>query len=492
MKSEIPKEPSDQQEVGVKKDAQEINQSDVHMDSVMVHNDINGLSNGMDDEVDNINNVDKDFNADYLQSQPSEIQEEHLGTEHYQNTHIESTPHFSSADGNTRHLYNDVYFEAEDLDKIAPPEFSIQDFEEAQDMAEQSIEPFIATEEADLLQQAIDTIPPIQIAPKLTAVEDDIRYEPQLNSDPSLFNEHFSATPDTEEVVKTEDHSVATKRLSLKKRVRGSKLGMGWFQGFSLFIALLVFIALAIFAYFMLGERPLYDGDIPKYVLVGNEESGAMAALNPALPEEIRKQYIYIPKVERSDNRALLQDRPILDQQKETKVTKVELASSGNGSDDVIISEEAIVTHDNNSSLELLSIDHNAVDSNGAGLSAENLALIEGFILQGDIAYQQGFYVGTDQDDAYYYYQSALAIDPYNTQALQGIANIANAYYVNARNAYNYGSYDVAAQYVALGLAVQPDHSALLQLQQLIEQIVAAQHHSMETGPNYDSFNFNF
>lgn len=416
-------------------------------------------------------------------------------------------------EGNTRHLYNDVTFEPDHLADAEDLEFSIQDGMQAplpQNLLTEkssteeilSEDPllsgkgseFTAVEDVALLEQAIETIPAIHADPKLIIEnEGEIRKEPQLRENHSPSEVHFSATDLPEETVATDaeegidesSEAVAQDQPPVKKQ-KGSKLGMGWFQGFSLFIAFLLFSALAVFAYFMLGDKPLYEGDVPKYVVIGNEDSGAMAALNPAIPEEVRQQYIYVPKVDRSEELALLQERPVLDTpNQDTKVTKVELASNQDGSEEVVISEEKSETHDNG--LSLLSVDHNA-----SGLSAEDLALVDGFLLQGDIAYEQGIYVGVNQDDAYYYYQSALALDPHNAKALQGISNIANIYYANARNAYNSGTYDVAGQYVALGLAVEPTHSALLQLQQLIEQMQSTQSSNMGASPNYDSFNFDF
>lgn len=406
-------------------------------------------------------------------------------------------------DGNTRHLYNDVTFEPEHLKETGTLEFSIQDETEETLIANNVAEQFTVAEDHELLQKAIDTIPAMHAEPKLITEQDDIRKEPQLRENQSFSENHFSAVADqasmpTESLTTqeaAEDHiqgaeeesEAITQGKPLVKKQIGSKLGMGWFQGFSLFIAFLVFSALAVFAYFMLGDKPLYDGDVPKYVVIENEDSGAMAALNPAIPEEVRQQYVYVPKVTRTEDLEILQERPVLDVNQDTKVTKVELANNMDGSEEIVVSEENTETNHGSLGLELLSVDHNAT-----GLSEEDLALIDGFLLQGDIAYDQGIYVGVNQDDAYHYYQSALAIDPNNMQARQGIANIANVYYASARDAYNYGTYDVAAQYVALGLAVQPNHSSLLQLQQLVEQMQSTQSSNVGAQPNYDSFNFDF
>lgn len=434
----------------------------------------------------------------------SKMSEESILTESCNKDDVDHLASYQAEGGNTRHLYNDVTFEPDHLDASATLEFSIKDVTQETSPAENSPEQFTVVDDQELLQKAIDTIPAMHADPKLMTEEEDIRREPQLRETQGFSEEHFSAVADQSampaeplamlgdsvanptQAAKEENEATAQDKPPVKKQ-RGSKLGMGWFQGFSLFVAFLIFSALAVFAYFMLGDKPLYEGDVPKYVVIGNEDSGAMAALNPAIPEDIRQQYIYVPKVTRTEDLEILQERPVLDTTQDAKVTKVELASNTDGSEEVVVSEENAESNDNSVGLELLSVDHNA-----AGLSAEDLALVDGFLLQGDIAYEQGIYVGVNQDDAYHYYQSALAIDPNNAQAQQGLANIANVYYASARDAYNYGTYDVAAQYVALGLAVQPNHSSLLQLQQLVEQMQSTQSPNVGAQPNYDSFNFDF
>ncbi|PWD81584.1 hypothetical protein DC083_03880 [Ignatzschineria ureiclastica] len=445
-----------------------------------------------------------DQSAPTINLNEPEISDESITTESFNKDDAEHLAPSQAESRNTRHLYNDVTFEPEHLDASSALEFSIEDATQETSPAERTAEQFTVTDDQELLQKAIDTIPAMHAEPKLMTEQEDVRREPQLRETQSFSEDHFSAVADQVAVPAEplamlgdsvenptqggeEENEVTAQDKPPVKKQRGSKLGMGWFQGFSLFVAFLIFSALAVFAYFMLGDKPLYEGDVPKYVVIGNEDSGAMAALNPAIPEEVRQQYIYVPKVTRTEDLEILQERPVLDTTQDAKVTKVELASNTDGSEEVVVSEESVETNSGSVGLELLSVDHNA-----AGLSAEDLALVDGFLLQGDIAYEQGIYVGVNQDDAYHYYQSALAIDPNNAQAQQGIANIANVYYASARDAYNYGTYDVAAQYVALGLAVQPNHSSLLQLQQLVEQMQSTQSPNVGAQPNYDSFNFDF
>ncbi|PWD87269.1 hypothetical protein [Ignatzschineria cameli] len=247
------------------------------------------------------------------------------------------------------------------------------------------------------------------------------------------------------------------------KKRRGSQLGMGWFQGFSLFVFGLLFIGLAAFAYFMFGEESLYNGKEVKYVAVPNEDSGAMAALNPAIPEEERQRYIYVPKAPREVVDAAEVEMPLLDGAEEQTFTQVEILSRNDAAGDDEISVETMV--EESPALTLLSLDDSVGD-----LSQEDQALIDSYLLQADIAYTQGNYVGVDQNDAYHYYQEVLKLDPENSAAQQGLLNIADIYYRSAYDAYNYGQLDIAEQYVAIGLVVQPNHSALYQLKAVIDQ----------------------
>ena len=291
------------------------------------------------------------------------------------------------------------------------------------------------------------------------------RQEPTMDSlESETKSERFVAVDDSKDtdsadaVEVNEAEDVATPP---KKQRKGSVLGMGWFQGFNLFICGLVFVGLALFAYFIFGEKPLYSGKLPKYVVIENEDLGATAALNPAIPEAERKSYIYVPKVKREDTSRL--EKPLLDNQNIAgTTTKIEMYS-GNESAEIVETTDGAESSE--PIFELFSLDHNS-----EGVSAEDLALVDGFILQAEIAFMQGNYVGVDEMDAYFYYQKALELDSKNRAALQGLTSIADVYYRSAYDAFNYGNMDVAQQYLSIGLVVQPNHRSLLDLQQRIEQ----------------------
>ncbi|MHC5225822.1 tetratricopeptide repeat protein [Ignatzschineria sp. LJL83] len=346
-------------------------------------------------------------------------------------------------------LYNDVVMNVSEVDDA---ELS-QDSEMPAFTANQLHTPFSA--DGDFSE-----FPELKADKKIT----DERQEPVLRDHDALEapESRFVAVDkdsDAEnDAVNEEEEAVV---VPPKKQRKGSALGMGWFQGFNLFICGLIFVGLALFAYFIFGEKPLYSGKLPKYVVIENEELGATAALNPAIPMEERKSYIYVPKVKREDTSAL--EKPHLDNQNIAgTTTKIEMYS---GNEEAEIIETTDSSEAVEPAFELFSIDHNA-----DGVSAEELALVDGFILQAEIAFMQGNYVGVDEMDAYFYYQQVLALDSKNRTALQGLTSIADVYYRSAYDAFNYGDLDVAQQYLAIGLVVQPNHRSLLDLQQRLEQ----------------------
>jgi serine/threonine-protein kinase PpkA len=65
-------------------------------------------------------------------------------------------------------------------------------------------------------------------------------------------------------------------------------------------------------------------------------------------------------------------------------------------------------------------------------------------------------------ESAYYYYQQVLAIDPHNSQAMEGFTLIAERYLALAKKALDKGQNNKARQYVNAGLQMQPAHPELL------------------------------
>lgn len=386
-------------------------------------------------------NLDEPATLDVLSSQN---EHEH---EHEHNTVDHNAP-----EADIPALYNDVVMNVSELDDVE----SAHDANMPAFTAHQFHSPL--TEEKDFSKFS---------EMKVDAKIVDERKEP-IMGEPVLERraERFVAVDDSQENNSAEVDSVGDVEEELvaappKKQRKGSVLGMGWFQGFNLFICGLLFVGLALFAYFIFGEKPLYSGKLPKYVVIENEDLGAIAALNPSIPEEERKSYIYVPKVKREDISVL--EMPVLDNQNLAgTTTKIEMYS-GNEAAEIVEAEDIVNTSE--PALELFSIDHNS-----EGVSAEDLALVDGFILQAEIAFMQGNYVGVDEMDAYFYYQQALQLDSKNRTALQGLNAIADVYYRSAYDAFNYGDLDVAQQYLSIGLVVQPNHRPLLDLQQRLEQ----------------------
>ena len=376
-------------------------------------------------------------------------------------------------------LYNDVVMDASELDLEL--DFKVEELDNAGNAA-----PFRATEFTQELKDEADfaAIPKIQADQKVL----ETRQEPVLSEGTQAqVVEHFAAVDEEDITATTVENAEETAAVAppTKKR-KGSVLGMGWFQGFNLFICGIIFLGLATFSYFIFGEKPLYTGKLPKYVVIGNEDLGSMGALNPAIPEEERQAYIYVPKVERTDEEHILQDKPVLDAfDQEALMTKVELQSGDSSSEEEIVHVET----EEAPAFTLLSVDHNA-----DGISREDLESVEAFIQQAEMAFMQGNYVGVDENDAYYFYQQALEIDRKNRQAEQGLASIADIYYRSAYDAFSYGNLDIAKQYLMIGLKVAPNHRPLLELETRIEQqpeLPTYNHFNDNNNGSFGGFDFN-
>lgn len=377
-------------------------------------------------------------------------------------------------------LYNDVVIDASELDQDL--DFKVEEIAEGIDNTAEEV-PFNANEFNEALKEEAEfaAIPTIRADQKIL----ETRQEPVMSDGKDeVENTEFSATDDAAVLEDAEVEEEPAAALPKKQR-KGSVLGMGWFQGFNLFICGVIFVGLAIFSYFIFGEKPLYTGELPKYVVVGNDELGSMGALNPAIPEEERKAYVYVPKVERADDAHILQDKPVLDSDvQDTRITTVELQSGDSSTDDMQVSIE---TEDApGPAFTLLSVDHNA-----DGISREDLAVVEALVQQAETAFMQGNYVGIDENDAYYFYQQALELDPKNRQAEQGLASIADIYYRSAYDAFTYGNQDVANQYLMIGLKVAPNHRPLQELQNRMQQQALEPALNNNDGNSFGSFEFN-
>lgn len=299
---------------------------------------------------------------------------------------------------------------------------------------------------------------------------------PNFSGEPNE-NEHFSAVDpqnEAELIAAVEPEEFAAEggegeEAPPQKGRKGSVLGMGWFQGFSLFILGLIFIGLAILAYFMLGEEPLHEGP-PKYVLE-EVDGGLMARFNPEIPEEIRESYQYVAPERTEQETEVLKELPKLEESHEGPIELLSLNQEGEvTSEEETLSELASESRgENDEELPALTL-FSAADEGEAALeegveSNESNEALQGLIHQAQAAMQAGRYVGIQQDDAYYLFTEVLKLDPQNEEARAGIYTIANIYYDNAARALGGGHRESAKQFIAIGRAVMPNHDGLRRLE---------------------------
>ena len=74
------------------------------------------------------------------------------------------------------------------------------------------------------------------------------------------------------------------------------------------------------------------------------------------------------------------------------------------------------------------------------------------------------------KDNAYYYFNKLLELDPDSARAREGIASIADRYAILAEQALARGETAKTQTYIELGLKIEPDNRTLLSLQSLVQQ----------------------
>jgi hypothetical protein len=92
----------------------------------------------------------------------------------------------------------------------------------------------------------------------------------------------------------------------------------------------------------------------------------------------------------------------------------------------------------------------------------------ERYLTRAREAMEKLHYTEPASDNAYYYYQVVLQMDPGNEEALKGVARIADIYadlVVWARDMFEYGK---AEEYLRIGLKVDPENSRLLELRKTL------------------------
>jgi serine/threonine-protein kinase PpkA len=96
---------------------------------------------------------------------------------------------------------------------------------------------------------------------------------------------------------------------------------------------------------------------------------------------------------------------------------------------------------------------------------------IERYLLQAQVAIDSNKLTTPAEDNAYSYYQKALALSPGHEEALQGIDRIADRYADLAEWNIDEYNYSEAKIYVRKGLDVQPGHQRLLALQERTDAV---------------------
>lgn len=74
------------------------------------------------------------------------------------------------------------------------------------------------------------------------------------------------------------------------------------------------------------------------------------------------------------------------------------------------------------------------------------------------------------KDNAYYYFNRLLEVDPGSRTAIEGIQSIADRYAILAEQTMTKNQWQKTAAYVDIGLKIDPDHASLLAMQELVEK----------------------
>jgi hypothetical protein len=111
------------------------------------------------------------------------------------------------------------------------------------------------------------------------------------------------------------------------------------------------------------------------------------------------------------------------------------------------------------------------------GRSSEEVPLhtqeteIEQYLLKAMVAMDMSKLTAPAQDNAYFYYQNVIRLDPDHEAANQGLTDIASRYADLAEEAIDRFQYVKAEHYVQEGVRVQPENTRLAALQQRTDAI---------------------
>jgi serine/threonine protein kinase len=123
-------------------------------------------------------------------------------------------------------------------------------------------------------------------------------------------------------------------------------------------------------------------------------------------------------------------------------------------------------------------------DQGDLAVSAPNPVIVE-YLALADYALKSYRLTTPEGDNAYYYYQQVLDLNPVHEDALKGIAAVADAYADLADSAFHKHEYRKVKTFVRRGLAVQPDNRRLLGLERR-SNTVRYVHKPAETNTPFD------
>ncbi len=98
------------------------------------------------------------------------------------------------------------------------------------------------------------------------------------------------------------------------------------------------------------------------------------------------------------------------------------------------------------------------------GLEEVNELLVERYLQLASTRFEETRLSRPKDDSAVFYYNQALALEPDNESAQEGLARVTEEYLRLAREAFNKKRYDEGLGYVRSGLALEPEHALLLEL----------------------------
>lgn len=291
-----------------------------------------------------------------------------------------------------------------------------------------------------------------------------IKYRPlfkKINANVTMTIDKKPKSSSVNSLERSREKQVDEQPKKRTKKYGSGSLGWGFLQGFNLFITLIILVGVGVLFYIMMDHESRHQGP-PKYVLDPAKED-EQVVFNPAIPEEIRQSYVYIP--------------PIKDDINDENIEKIAaIAKQSDFTIDLVSSEKESSTSEIQTEEEELTLPKITLSSfSSRGESTEGLdegeieeekqQKIATLLSAADNAMSHKNYVGVNQNDAYYFYNQILFLDKENTEANEGLYEIASIYLQNAKQALLFHDYANAERFIKVGLVVVPDHPELKTLE---------------------------